>query len=81
MDFINNLEVPGLAIFLYVCLLFYCPTVTQSAQLIFLLFPARFSPMAFSAITGTGTEITLTPGVFRAEKILGMKILPSNVIF
>jgi len=48
--------VPGLAIFCMFAFLFYCPTVTQSAQLIFLLFPARFSPMSFSAITGTGIE-------------------------
>jgi len=81
MYFINNLEVPGFGYIFYVCLLFYCPTVTQSAQLIFILFPARFSPMAFYAITGTGTRDHLTPGVFRAEKILGMKILPGNVVF
>jgi hypothetical protein len=41
--------------FIMVFLCFYCPTVSQAVQLIFLLVPTRFSPLPISAITGTGT--------------------------
>ena len=81
MYFINNLEVLGLAIFCMFAIYF---TAQQSSNLLsssFCCFQLGFLLWHFLLSLAHELEITLTPGVFRAEKILGMKILPDNIIF
>jgi len=60
---------------------FYCPTVSQAAALIFLLIPARFSPLPISAITGTGTGdlLDLVCGELRKFEVLKLLYLPKQL--
>jgi len=68
-----------ICILLMVCLFFYCPLVSQAAHL--MLFPARFSPLPISAITGTGTGDLLDLVCSELKKFEVWKLVYPNICF